>query len=379
MRTYGRAALTLSWYAAIVFTALAAIGVELDREGRFDSLIAAIVPELFQGDALENQTRRAFQRNDLVQGEALARRLVERRPIPAEGLSLYADALLANGKEQTGEVALQIAAGRGWRDPFVQRVVILSALQQGTLDIAANRVIALWRLGERGTWVLGLTKATLEAPGGLSAFERALIDRERKWGFDFLSWAAGNLSFEIVDRLAKQMAEHHSEFDCARFSGKIDSLVHGGSVKPAAAVWEGFCAKGHAADTNDLGFTLAEIVPGPFDWRYLENPGVDVALLHDRENVVLHYSSSDPLLHVIARRYLALSPGTHLLSFKEAAMSSGAQWRVACVGRQSNTEVRLKASPEGQLSFNVPDQCPVQELSIAARSGSGDIERVDLR
>jgi hypothetical protein len=299
---------------------------------------------------------------------------VERRPIPAEGLSLYAAALLANGKTDAGAAVLQVAAGRGWRDRFVQRVVILSALQQDTPEIAANRVIALWRLGETGNWLEDLTQATLEAPGGLAAFENALIDRDPHLGTDFLIWATGSVPFETTASLARQMATHRSEFNCTRFSGQIENLLRDGRVLSATVVWDSFCATGQHSKTGDLRFATADSSPGPFDWRYPENPGLDVELLESSGRVVLHYSSSNPVLRIIARRFLVLSPGRHIVLFDKAGGHPDAKWSVACVTEtESKSGLRLETGGGGQSYFTVPAQCAVQELTVAVRSGSGNI------
>lgn len=377
--SFYRTVVAASWYAVVAVTAITAIGVELDRQAHFDPRIAALVPEMFEGDALENLVRSASHNNDRVQAEVLARKLVQRRPIPAEGLSLYAESLLANGKDEASAAAIQVAAGRGWRDRFVQQVVILSALQQDTPEIAANRVVALWRLGDRGDRLEHLTLATLSAPGGLSAFENALIERDRYLGTDFLVWATGHLRVAIVARLAKQLAAHHSELDCKRFSGQIDSLFQNGRVASATTVWNRFCVSGDHSNSNNLRFAPANFPSGPFDWRYPEKAGVEVELWQDRSNIVLHYSSSNPMLQVIARRYLSLSPGRHVLQVDKAAALSSTKWRVACVAsNQLSAELSLEQIFNEQWAFIVPAHCPIQELTIAVRAGSGDIGPLNL-
>lgn len=368
-----RAAFKALWFAAVVVTALFAIGVELDRQGRFDSSTALLVPRLFQGDSLETLARKAIQRGDNGAGELLARELVARRPIPAEGLSLYANALLANGNDETGASVLQAAAGRGWRDRFVQRIVIISALQQGTPEIAANRVAGLWRLGERREWLKDLTQSTLEAPGGLAAFERTLIDHDVHIATDFLSWGAANLPLTTVKHLALQISAHHSKFDCVRFSAQTDRLIRNGRIKSSMVVWDAFCMSPHRADDGQLGFTSIDAVPGPLDWRYRENPGVDVNLQQDSDNTVLHYASSDPLLKMIASRYLTLESGRYDFKVGNVAGSSGVNWRLNCIARDIIMEMKPEFGENGHWSFEVPVECPVQRLSISVRSGIGEI------
>ncbi|WP_155986513.1 hypothetical protein [Novosphingobium resinovorum] len=325
---------------------------------------------------METLARKAIQRGDNGAGELLARELVARRPIPAEGLSLYANALLANGNDETGASVLQAAAGRGWRDRFVQRIVIISALQQGTPEIAANRVAGLWRLGERGEWLKNLTRITLEAPGGLAAFERTLIDNDAHIATDFLSWGAANLPLTTVKRLAPQISAHHSKFDCVRFSAQTDRLIRNGRINSSMVVWDTFCMSPHREDAGQLRFTSIEAVPGPLDWRYRENPGVDVNLQQDSDDTVLHYASSDPLLKMIASRYLTLEPGRYDFRVGNVASSSGVDLRLNCIARDVIVGMKPELGESGRWSFQVPAECPVQQLSISVRSGIGEIDRI---
>jgi len=375
----GRTLLVAAWYLALAIIALVATGVELDRQGRFTPWLAARVPEPFQADSLVAVTKLALERKDSLQAEALAQKLVMRRPIPAEALSLYAEGLLTNGKEEAGAAALQTAAGRGWRDRFVQRVVILSALQQGAPEIAAQRVAALWRLGERADWLKDLTRTTLQAPGGLSAFETTLIAHDRYLGTEFLVWAVPNLPLGTVDRLAERMAANRNEFDCVNFSDRADHFVSDGKGEAAIAVWNTLCSPANRRSINDLAFQTEDVLPGPFDWRYPENPGMDTEVRHERGDVVLHYSTSDPLLRVIARRYVALGSGYHVLKINRSGVNSGVKLRVACVaGIQPPTEINMEGGAEGQWSFVVPSDCPTQVLRFEARSGAGDIGRIEM-
>lgn len=373
-------AVSAAWYAAIIGVAIIALGVELDRQGRHDPAVAAMVPGPFRGDALESLARSAFDQSENVNGMMLARQLVERRPIPAEGLSLYANGLLANGRPDLAAPVLQIAAGRGWRDRFVQHVVIASALQSGQPEIAAQRVIGLWRQGERANWLKDLTKATLVQRGGITAFESSLADHEYYFGAAFLTWAAANLPVTSVNRLARDMAKHHTQFDCTRFSDDADSLARNGKLAAATAVWNAFCPNAHRVDINNVNFEQSEEEPGPFDWRYPESAGVDIQLSQEHGGTALHYSNSEPVQHVIARRYLALAPAHYVFAVDKPTDSSVARWRIACIeAGTASRELALHDFRDGHMSFVVPAGCSVQELSLAALLGSGVISRMEIQ
>ncbi|WP_172704896.1 hypothetical protein [Sphingomonas sp. LH128] len=299
--------------------------------------------------------------------------------MPAEVLALYANGLLVNHKEEDAIAVLQVAASRGWRDRFVQRIVISSALEQGAPKVAANRVVGLWRLGERSDWLKGLTEATLRQSPGLLAFESTLTKGDWYFATDLLSWAASSLPTSSVDHLARSMAARDINFDCKNFSGSADRLVRSGRYLAAITLWSIFCEPGSAEKINVLDFVNPHAASGPFDWRYPDVAGVDIDFQQNQNDIVLRYSSSEPVLQVIARRYIVLTPGGHLLKTGTANLSSGVKWHIACVGaRVRNLELRLNATRDGEWSFIIPSDCQVQELTISVRSGSGEVARAGV-
>jgi len=375
----GKIALAAAWYAVLIAIAVVAVGLQLDRQARYDPALGALVPKAFRGDSLEALARSAFDRNDPSEGEALARELLERRPVPAEGLSLYATGLLANGKSDMAASVLQVAAGRGWRDRFVQHVVIASALQNGEPAVAAQRVIGLWRQGERADWLKDVTRTTLGERDGFAAFAAALSDGDNDFGANFLAWSATSLPAASVDRLARDLARNRTRFDCAWFSHESNRLVRDGRHDAAMAIWSAFCAGSRRTKINDMRFDESVDEPGPFGWRYPENAGVDTQISDDDGNLVLHYSNTDPLYHVIARRYLALSPGHYVLATDETTDTSAARWQIACIGSGATSHViQLEEIREGLRPFIVQAGCTVQELTIAARLSTGEIGRIAI-
>lgn len=376
----GKAAAAGAWYAVLLAIAIVAVGVELDRQARHDPAIGIILPAVVRGDSLESLTRSAFDRNDAIQGEALARELVERRPVPAEGLSLYAKGLLANGHVDLAASALELAAQRGWRDRFVQNVVVASALQNDEPTVAAQRVLGLWRQGERAEWLKDLTRATLTHHKGLTAFADALTDGPNYFSVDLLLWSAGALPPTSVERLAGDMARHHTHFDCERFSRESDRLIRSGRLEATSVIWNAFCAGSRRMSVNDFSFTLSQDVPGPFDWRFPESAGVDTEFLEKQGGTVLRYSNAQPVYHVIARRYLALAPGRHVLGSGDEFGGGAVRWSMACIDADGTTrELKFNEMSDGARSFVVPTLCLVQELSFAARLASGEIKRITIR
>jgi len=375
-----KAAGTVAWYFFLIFIAVIAIGVELDRQAKHDPAIGSMLPAAVRSDALESLARLAFNRGDAAQGEALARQLVERRPVPAEGLSLYANGLLANGHPDLATSVLELAAQRGWRDRFVQKVVIASALQNDEPAVAAQRVVGLWRQGERADWLKELTRATLTAPKGLSAFADVIVDGDNSFGSDFLLWSAAAVQPASVEFLARDMARHRMHFDCAWFSGESDRLVRLGRHEAAAEIWNALCMGAHRRSMSDLSFVPSQDAPGPFDWKFPESPGVITEVLERQDGFVLHYSNAQPVYQVIARRYLTLGPGRHVLSSGNDSDSIAKRWNITCIEADGAArELKLDEMSEGARSFVVPARCVVQELRFAARLASGEINRITIQ
>lgn len=360
-----------SWFAFVAVIIVAAIGTQMDREGHLSLRVARMVPVVFQGSALDTLAMDAIRRKDRYEGEVLSRRLIHRRPIPAESLSLYARALAASGKEVASAAALQSAAGRGWRDRFVQRAVIVSALQQGDNEVAVNRIIGLWRIGERDAWLKEVTQASLMSPAGVRKMRQTFIPRERFVDTNFFIWASSDLPLSTASQLGTAMRSQNGEFDCGKFSQQVDGLAYKGKLKAAIFFWDMFCKPNNSKDKEGISFDVDGDTPGPLNWRYPENASVTTWLEPIEGDRTLQYSSTSPLNRTIAKRYLDLEPGHYLLVRGKLKGHMGLAWQMKCV-RRDKPFITGSFTIEKQ-EFTVARGCLVQELSIQARAGSGRV------
>lgn len=368
----GSALSAAAWYSAVASAAVVAVGVELDRQARQDPAIASTVPSVFQGYALEVLVRDAVHRNDLARGRELSRRLVERRPMPAEPLSLYAAGLMSGGEVEEAIPALQLAAQRGWRDRFVQRVVILSALQSHNPNVAAERLLGLWRQGDQSAWVKDLTRTTLGQPAGMAAFGNAFVVREGNWVPSFLNWAASNLPAQTVEAVANKLSSRYEFFDCRALSGEAENLVRGGKPAQAVALWNATCGYSRPERVDVLTFEEPWDQAGPFSWHYPDSAGVSIDVVHGGGRGLIKYKNTDVIRHVVARRYLQLDPATY--SLKVNYSESGVEWQMACLSKENKFIIYKSDYGFGQLKFKIPDYgCAVQELSAKIASGEGSI------
>ncbi|MEZ0135667.1 MULTISPECIES: tetratricopeptide repeat protein [Novosphingobium] len=372
-RKVGAGILAVGWYLAIAAVAMTAIGVQLDRQTRRDAALARVVPAPFQGYALEVLAREAFERNDYFGAAGFSRELLERRPIPAENLSLYGMALLNSGQVSAAEPALQLAAQRGWRDRFVQRLVILSALQNEDSKIAAQRVLGLWRQGDQSSWVRDLTQAVLMRPAGLAAFNDALVLHEGDWVPSFLVWSARNLPASTVKKLSQNLSSRYSLFNCHVLSDETDRLVLHGKAAEASALWQALCSNESSQNPDVLAFGALDREPGPLSWRYPDSAGISLDVAKEEDGAVLLYENSDAIRHLIARRYLQLAPAKYTLDTRMSAR--GAEWYIACTGAKSGWYlIKLLQRSKGQMEFTVPTaNCQIQELRVVVRMGTGKI------
>ncbi|MEP4783979.1 MAG: hypothetical protein ABJX46_04565, partial [Erythrobacter sp.] len=128
---------------------LAAIGVlamltQLDRQSRYQSDLAELVPENMRYFAQYHSAEAALSRGDGAAALTEARTLVARRPIPAGHLRLLASAQLLNEENGAGTATLQLAGQRGWRDTPTQFALLSFAEAQRDGTQMARRYFAIW-------------------------------------------------------------------------------------------------------------------------------------------------------------------------------------------------------------------------------------------
>ncbi|TRD11646.1 hypothetical protein FGU71_07055 [Erythrobacter insulae] len=132
------------WQVFLLLAAAVTISLQLDRQSALVPALADAVPAPARGFAQAQLTARALQSGPPALAVTEARRLVEKRPIPAEPLRLLAQAQFAAGQNDAGFLTIQIAAKRGWRDPAAQESMLRLALAAGDEAEAAKRYIAMF-------------------------------------------------------------------------------------------------------------------------------------------------------------------------------------------------------------------------------------------
>lgn len=374
----------VGWALAILCIALAATGLQLDWQSRRDLTIAAWVPEPFRQQALQGLAADAYGKGHVAQGLALSRRFVLHRPVPAEGLGLLTTGLIASGDQDQGLAALILAGQRGWRDVFTQHLMASAAIQSGEMDVAAQRLAALWRIHNQDAQTRALTLDLLNATGGAQALERNVLVTDR-WGSELLVQAAGDhVPVATWDALALTFATKGTALDCRRLSDTLRTMALTGHAQSAAGIWPRICHQDQASSPANFDFTPDADVVGPFDWRYPAQGGLGIQVVETAGRNVLQYQNSENVRQLLGTRIANLAAGRHVarltLDPNARKLPGSITLRVNCVASTGQV-ARISSTMfvGGTVDFDVPgNDCAGQELSLLVGNGEGAIARLSV-
>lgn len=212
------------WWLLLAAVALAAVGAELDRASAVRPQLSVFVPRPFRSFAQSPTAMIALASGEKGDALAEARRLVARRPLPAEHLFALALAELRSGHPRAFERAFRAASTRGWRYPPLQVTAAQGALASGDVRGAANRIAALWAADASNPLLPRLTAALLTAPGGPEAFSTPL-SRTHVWSGNFISGAAAIGPAPAVARTVRLAQRAGGQFDCGALRTLSDQLT----------------------------------------------------------------------------------------------------------------------------------------------------------
>jgi hypothetical protein len=152
--------------------------------------------------------------------------LVQRRPVPAEYLTLLAVAQAKAGEEQAAGLAIQIAGQRGWREPVSQEAVLRLALGAGDKAEAARRYAALFlRASTPDALLRDLGPAVFDAPGG--AAQQTMVDivvaGERWWPL-YLQRGAQVMPPAAFAAVTAESIKRGAVFECVTLEESIAAI-----------------------------------------------------------------------------------------------------------------------------------------------------------
>lgn len=206
----------IAWFAALLVVAIVAIAVQFDRQSARDPLLAELVPPPFRAFAQTHVAAAAAESGNVNRALAEVRLLVQRRPIPAEHLTLLAVAQTNAGMPEQAGLTIQVAAQRGWREPLAQEAMLRLALAAGDQPEAARRFAALMLRGTTPDDVLQvLGEQTLGEPGGPGC--RTMIDivsAAERWQKTFLRRGAAVIAPDAFAEIVAESIARGAAFDC---------------------------------------------------------------------------------------------------------------------------------------------------------------------
>jgi len=214
------------WTAGLLAIAAVTTALQIDRESHTTRALAPLVPAPLRNYAQTQVTLAAIGAGEPQAALAEAQRLVRRRPVPAEYLTLLAIAQAQSGQAEQAELTIQIAGQRGWREPLAQEAVLRLALAAGDKAEAARRYAALLRrqatpdavLIALGPDVLGEPEGT-----GRQALTDIIVGAER-WHFVFLERGPQVMPLDAFSEIAAAAIARGVVFECNSLKRTVEGL-----------------------------------------------------------------------------------------------------------------------------------------------------------
>lgn len=367
-----------AWFVVLTIVAIVGAGVQLDRHAYVVPTYAKFVPTPFESFSLARTILQESERGSPQRAVIDARKLVLKHPIQAESLTILGVAELRNGNQELGSQALTLSAQRGWREPIAQRAVAMAAAQSGSWDVAADRLFALWKTSSDSPEVHDLSAVLMGYPDIQARFAQRLVAQAR-WQEDFFRWAWRNLKPEAFVRVVEEASRAGAKFECSQMLANARSLLDRGLISLAEAIWRSQCGAGKAYSRNDVAFVDPNAddvaAENPFSWTFPDAIGMTIKFRNNSSGGGLSFQNTEPLRQLLAKKYMALSPGYHKIWLEVG--SFGHQERpilvhFSCKGTNANAVFRpvTSSSLDRPIAINIPaDRCPVQLLQLRAAKG----------
>jgi len=223
----------VTWIVSLLALALLTAGVQIDKQSEYAPGLARLVPGPLRNYGQVHIVREALQGSDPAKALEEAERLVRRRPLPAEYLTLLAAAQIKAGQTEKGLATIQLSGKRGWREPAAQEAVLRLALASGDKAEAARRYAALFlrpRTPDRLLVELGPAVFTEDDPTAQRTLVAIVVGGER-WHSVFLRRGVQVLPPADFAEIAAASLEQGAVFDCRSLETSITQL----KLKDAAA------------------------------------------------------------------------------------------------------------------------------------------------
>lgn len=353
--------------------------VQLDQASRSSGQLADMVPSGLGGFAGEKAALNALARDPLSAEEPIED-LLRARPVSAQHLSFFSIwAAEADRMDAAGQ-ALNLASGRGWREPYVQLAVLASAVEQGDPETAAFRLDALTRAKRSSDIIFRAIDVMAADESGRDAL-RSRVPESDFLADQLIDYAEARPGQEVTAFSIFSAEDGEAMLTCDRRARLATTMLKRG-VPEVREVLSPACGQ-----TADGGYAFDPFLDetGPLDWTFPSSAGVSV-----REGLVegtLTYNNRNLLQKLVAFRYALLPPGEHtarIVQFdsSQRPLSSGAggdiEIRITCPASDGVDRRLILKAGYGTQGFTVPGDCPAQFIRFFASRGRGENVRLTL-
>ncbi|MGB7655202.1 MAG: hypothetical protein WBL74_06950 [Novosphingobium sp.] len=385
--------------AAILIGALALLGLSgvsgMDRMARTDPAIAAQVPLPFASAALRTLGNQALAAQRGGDAAAYGWHALDRAPLEADAVALFAAGQLASGKTAQANRAFAVAGRMGWRVPVTQAYWFSQALQTGDYPAAAMRLDALLR---QQPTMIG-QQALLDPVERDPAARAALIERldpETAWLGKYLNEVFA-LPPQVLRQRALLMVEAADAglvLGCERMSNLAGAMTNLNLFSEASALWDAQCPQSAGLLKGGDGLATLNLqgTRNPFAWQAVGNGDLllGVATAAGGKGRRLTIDGTPQIAEQFLTKLLLLEPGRYRLTWRagdSAEDQTGNQSQairaaLVCKGEEGN---RLEDQTLGTYGLasavvTIPPNCAAQLLSFArAPGGSGSVWLEDVR
>ncbi|MEL7691462.1 hypothetical protein [Citromicrobium bathyomarinum] len=362
----------------LFFAAVVCLGLQLDFATQARPALSPWIPEIFRAHAYQPLTLKDLRNKNTEKARVHARFLIERRPIPAESLTLLAVASL-DAEPAIASRALLASATRGWREPLVQSAVINAALADKDWRVLSERLDALQRTGKIDAIPTNVWNTLLSHDEG----RRALADRlaqDPVWMSRFLNMAGRQISANIFAATISEIHSQRGTIDCHELSRTATRLIRQGHSRQASTIWGGDCAASISSMPYRFQHGGDGKVAGPFDWSYPPSPGIRRDFTARNNSWAISYRHSDRLRGVLAERFIDLQAGNYVMMIDaDARSSSTISPEIKCFGNRYNVRPVSLSQVGSAWQLKIPQTCPVQMLRLKVTQGEGRVNDVEIR
>lgn len=215
------------WLAVLAGIAVLTATLQFDKQAETRPAMTRLVPEPLRDYAQTRVTAAALESGNPATALLEAERLVRRRPLPAEYLTLLAAAQAKAGQTDKAIQTIQLAGRRGWRVAAAQEAMLRLALANGDRPEAARRYAALF-LNDATSDAL-LTQLGAPVFGDADAAARdtliAVVVGGERWHATFLRRGSRVMPPAAFAAIAQGSIVRGVRFDCTVLKPSLDALA----------------------------------------------------------------------------------------------------------------------------------------------------------